>query len=119
MSKVPPVNGCVFCKISAKELPSKIVYEDKNVVAFWDIHPKAPVHILVVPKKHIPRHSEASEADTTLLGQMLLAAKTIAKEQNLSAKGYRLVINTGPDSGQIVDHLHLHILGGQPLGSMA
>lgn len=103
---------CIFCKIANKEMPSDVVFENDKVIAFKDIHPKAPFHILVVPKKHIESVDKLQENDKELVGEIVLAAKEIAKSSNIS--GYKLVINVGRDGGQIVDHLHLHLLGGKP-----
>lgn len=105
----------LFEKIIAREIPADIVYEDAQLVAFKDINPKAPVHILIVPKKPIPRIAEAGQWDYQVLGQLLLKAAEIAHEAGLSETGYRLVINNGPDGGESVPHLHCHILGGRKL----
>lgn len=99
---------CLFCKIINKEVPSDIVYEDDKVIAFKDIHPKAPLHLLIIPKKHIPSVDHLEIEDKTLMGELILAAKKIAKEKNL--KGYKLQINVGRPAGQLIDHLHLHLL---------
>lgn len=107
------MNECLFCKIAAKELPSKIQYEDKNIIAFDDINPKAKIHILIVPKKHIESVKKLEESDSELMGKLILAAKKIAQEKGL--KGYRLVFNVGRAGGQLVDHIHLHLLSGQKL----
>ena len=105
----------LFEKIAAREIPASIVYEDDRVIAFRDLHPAAPAHALLVPKKAIPRIAEAAPADQELLGHLLLKAPEIARALGLEASGYRLVINNGPDAGESVPHLHLHILGGRPL----
>ncbi len=105
----------LFEKILAREIPADIVYEDDLVAAFRDINPKAPVHVLIVPKKAIPRIAEASTDDQRLLGNLLLKAAEVAAKLGLK-NGYRLVINNGPDGGESVPHLHCHILGGRPLG---
>ncbi|MEN9265902.1 MAG: histidine triad nucleotide-binding protein [Thermostichales cyanobacterium BF4_bins_65] len=105
------VADTIFGKIIRREIPADIVYEDELVLAFRDINPQAPVHILVIPKKPIPQLSQASDADQGLLGHWLLKARQIAQEQGL--EGYRIVINNGADGGQTVYHLHLHILGGR------
>ncbi|MFA6493282.1 MAG: histidine triad nucleotide-binding protein [Patescibacteria group bacterium] len=112
------MNECLFCKISNKEIPSKIEYEDEEIVAFDDINPKAPVHILIVPKKHIPSVAESTKEDTELLGKMIIVAKKLAEEKGINESGYRLVFNTRKNAGQIVDHIHLHLLGGQKFGGM-
>ncbi|QNI31205.1 histidine triad nucleotide-binding protein [Alloacidobacterium dinghuense] len=105
---------CIFCKIIAGQIPSKKIYEDDLTYAFMDIDPKAPVHLLIVPRKHIASLAEADASDTALLGHMHAVAKKIGAEHNLSA-GYRTVINTGPDGGQTVSHLHMHLLGGRQM----
>jgi histidine triad (HIT) family protein len=103
----------LFEKIAAREIPADIVYEDDLVVAFRDINPQAPVHILVVPRKAIPRVGEASISEQALLGHLLLKAAEIAAKVGVSQSGYRLVINNGRDGGESVPHLHCHILGGR------
>lgn len=102
----------IFSKIIQREIPADIVYEDDLVLAFNDINPQAPVHILVIPKKPIPKIADAEPEDHALLGHLMLVAKRIATDAGLD-NGYRFVINTGNDGGQTVDHLHLHILGGR------
>jgi histidine triad (HIT) family protein len=102
----------LFEKIIAREIPAAIVYEDELVLAFRDIHPQAPTHVLIVPKKPIPRIAEATADDQKLLGRLLLKAAEVAKQLNLQ-NGYRLVINNGADGGETVPHLHIHILGGR------
>ena len=103
----------LFEKIAARQIPADIVYEDQMVLAFRDIHPQAPTHILIVPKKPIPRIAEAVVEDQDLLGQLLLAAAKVARQVGLEQSGYRLVINNGADGGETVPHLHCHILGGR------
>ena len=105
----------LFEKIIAREMPAEVVYEDDRVLAFRDIQPQAPVHILIIPKKSIPRIAAAAEADKDLLGHLLLQARSIAEKLGLSETGYRLVINNGPDGGESVPHLHCHLLGGRAL----
>lgn len=112
------MNECLFCKISDKKISAKIEYEDEEIVAFDDINPKAPVHILIVPKKHIPSVAEITEGDTGLLGKMIFVAKKLAEEKGIAESGYRLVFNTKKNAGQIVDHIHLHLLGGQKFSGM-
>lgn len=107
--------GCVFCRIVSGDIPSDTVFENEEIVAFRDAHPVAPTHVLVVPRRHIESVNELSMEDAPLLGRMLLAAKHIAAQEGVSDSGYRLVINTGPDSGQAVAHLHLHVIGGRSL----
>jgi histidine triad (HIT) family protein len=99
---------CVFCKITNRETPAEIVYEDERIIAFKDIHPKAPVHLLIIPKKHIPSVDHLELEDKELMGELILVAQKIARAKKL--KGYRLQINVGRPAGQIIDHLHLHLL---------
>jgi histidine triad (HIT) family protein len=105
----------LFEKIVAREIPAQIVYEDDLVIAFRDIKPGAPVHVLIVPKKAIPRIAEAKPEDHAVLGHLLLKAAQVAEKVGLKSSGYRLVINNGPDAGESVPHLHMHILGGRNL----
>ncbi len=106
---------CIFCKIAGGEVPSELLYEDEDVVVFPDINPLTPVHLLVVTKKHIPSLADMSEEDTPLIGKMIRAVKQVAKEQGIAEKGYRVTINSGADAGQIVPHLHMHLMGGRHL----
>ncbi|PYK59415.1 MAG: histidine triad nucleotide-binding protein [Verrucomicrobia bacterium] len=106
----------IFEKIIAREIPSDIIYEDDLVVAFRDIKPQAPTHVLLVPRKPVPRIAEAAAEDHRLLGHLLLKAAEVAAKLGLKPNGYRLVINNGPDGGESVPHLHCHILGGRHLG---
>lgn len=106
---------CLFCRIVSGDIPAKKAYEDDDVVAFHDINPQAPVHVLVVPKKPIARVGEATVADQALLGHLLLTAAALAKELGVADSGYRLVINNGADGGESVPHLHVHLLGKRPL----
>ena len=105
----------LFSKIISREIPARIVYEDDLCLAFHDIQPQAPVHILIIPKQEIPRIAEASVADEPLLGHLVYIAQVIAQQQGLHDSGFRLVINNGPDGGEAVPHLHLHVLGGRAL----
>lgn len=105
----------IFGKIVRKEIPADIVYEDNLAIAFRDINPQAPVHILVIPKQPIAKLADAESRDHALMGHLLLTAKRVAEQAGLTG-GYRIVINNGPDGGQTVDHLHLHILGGRQMG---
>jgi len=107
------MSKCLFCKIVNKEVPADIVYEDRNFLAFKDINPVAPVHILIIPKKHIPSVDHVKIEDKELMGELILAAQKIAREKKL--KGYKLIINVGREGGQVVDHLHLHLLSGKSL----
>ncbi len=108
------MNDCIFCKIINKEIPSTLVYENESVYAFKDIHPQATKHILLVPKKHI---SSVIDLDTNslTLKQLFDAVKEISKKENIDISGFRLVINNGPDAGQTVSHLHIHMIGGERL----
>ena len=108
-------DDCIFCKIVAGEIPSERVYEDDDCVAFRDINPQAPTHILVIPRRHVVGMGDLSAADEGLLGRLLLAASKVAEAEGLSERGYRVVINWGPDSGMEVPHLHLHVLGGRAM----
>jgi len=105
----------IFEKIIAREVPAEIIYEDDLTVAFRDINPKAPVHVLIVPRNPIPRLAEAGPQDQFVLGHLLLAAAEVAAKLGLKQNGYRLVINNGPDGGESVPHLHCHILGGRQM----
>ena len=106
---------CIFCKIVNKESLADIIYEGNNIIAFKDIAPKAPIHILIVPKKHIPSINHLELEDKDLIGELFLVAKKLAKEQEIAERGFRLVFDTGKDAGQTVEHLHLHLLGGAKL----
>ncbi len=107
------MSDCIFCKIIEKKIPSKVVYEDEKVFAFEDIHPQAPVHILIVPKEHIANITEVKDFD--LVGYIHSVANKIAKQKGISTSGYRVVMNMGPDAGMAVHHLHFHLLGGRPM----
>jgi len=107
------MSNCIFCKIIAGEIPGKKIYEDDEMLSFLDINPAAPVHFLVIPKKHINNIMEMEAQDTALLGRMLYKAQELAKQQGCEEKGGRFVINTKTDGGQTVDHLHIHFLGGR------
>jgi len=109
------MKDCLFCKIINREVSADVVYEDENFLAFEDINPKAPLHLLIIPKKHIPSVNYIEPEDQDLIGRLFLVAPQIAKEQGVFDKGYRLIINVGRDAGQAVDHLHLHLLGGKTL----
>jgi histidine triad (HIT) family protein len=106
---------CIFCKIAAGEAPAQVIYRDERVTAFRDIHPKAPTHILIIPNHHFDSLNAAEESDAALLGHLMLVAKQLAAIDGIQDRGYRLVLNTGPESGQTVFHLHLHLIGGKPL----
>lgn len=111
--------ACLFCDIATKTKPADIVYEDEQTVAFTDIAPKSPVHILIVPKKHLACVDEMESIHEPLIGHLIYVAKKVAREKSINESGYRLVFNTKNHAGQIIDHLHLHLLGGAPLGPMA
>lgn len=106
---------CIFCKIINKEIPSTVVYEDDDIFAFNDINPMAPVHVLIIPKKHISGLSEMNEEDIAVIGKIQFIAKKIAQEMGIEYTGYRVVSNCGDDAGQTVKHLHYHLLGGRKL----
>lgn len=105
----------IFEKIAAREIPARIVYEDDDVIAFHDVNPQAPVHVLIVPKRVIPRLAAAGESDRALLGKLILTGAKIARDLGVNESGYRLVINSGPDAGESVPHLHVHLLGKRSL----
>jgi histidine triad (HIT) family protein len=108
--------NCLFCRIVRRELPAKILFENERVLAFEDIRPKAPVHVLVIPKDHFASLNDAPEGAEALLGEILLRAREVAREKGVSETGYRIVLNTARDSGQDVFHIHFHVLGGRLLG---
>lgn len=109
------IDTCVFCKLAKGQLRADIVYEDNTVLAFKDIHPQAPVHVLVIPREHITALWEVDESHIQVLGRMILAANDVADRLGVQETGYRIVINTGTEAGQTVDHVHLHVLGGRKL----
>jgi len=104
---------CLFCRIVAGEIPADIVRSDEDLVAFRDINPQAPTHVLLIPRKHIPSVTDLSPEDAETMGKLFLAAKELAKEEGIEDGGYRMVVNAGPDAGQTVFHIHLHLLGGR------
>ena len=104
---------CIFCKIAAKQIKSSIVYEGENILAFDDVNPKAPVHVLVIPKKHIAKIQDICDADKTIMGEIAAAIPKIAKLKSIDEDGYRTIINNGKNAGQDVFHLHVHIMGGR------
>jgi histidine triad (HIT) family protein len=106
---------CVFCQIVAGKLPSDIVYQDEDVIAFRDINPQAPTHVLIIPKKHIASLAELAEGEASLMGHMVDIANQLAKREGVAQSGYRLVVNCGQEGGQLVPHLHLHLIGGRKL----
>jgi len=107
--------ACLFCKIVAREVPAQIVHENDHVLAFKDIHPAAPTHALVIPKRHIAGIRDATPEDAAMLGELMLAGRHVAEALGVGESGYRLVVNQGGDAGQSVFHMHLHVLGGRPL----
>ena len=107
--------SCIFCQIAAKEIPSELLYEDDELIAFRDINPRPAVHILIVPRKHIADLNELSDEDTSIMGKMTIVAKALAQQEGIAEKGYRITTNCGAEGGQVVPHLHMHLLGGQRL----
>jgi len=107
------MSDCIFCKIGRKEIPSRIAYEDRQVVAFEDVNPQAPTHTLIIPKQHFATLNDISQQEEALLGHMMLVATRLAQEKGLEESGYRCVINCGEGAGQSVFHIHLHLLGGR------
>ncbi len=107
------MSDCLFCRIIAKKVPAKILYDDEDVTAFEDVNPQAPVHALVVPKKHISTALDITEEDGELIGRLFRVANRIATEKGIGERGFRLVMNTNPEAGQSVYHIHLHLLGGR------
>ncbi len=107
--------SCIFCKIVNKEIPAKILYEDERVLAFYDINPQAPYHILIIPKKHISTLLELEEADKELIGHIYLTINKISKDLGFAERGYRVVVNCKEEAGQTVFHLHFHVLAGRPM----
>ncbi|MGH9459554.1 MAG: histidine triad nucleotide-binding protein [Thermoanaerobaculia bacterium] len=111
-----PEKNCLFCRIIAGEIPAKKVHEDADVVAFEDINPQAPTHVLVVPRRHLPKLDELTPADAETVGRVVVAAGTIARAMHIESPGFRLVINNGEAAGQTVFHIHAHVLGGRNFG---
>ena len=109
------MKDCIFCKINNKDIPATFVYQDDLITAFEDINPKAPVHILIIPKEHYASLNDVPDDKKELLGHIMIKAREIAKEKKIGDKGYRLVLNTGRDSGQDVRHIHFHLLGGRQM----
>src|SRR5881398_3273137 len=108
-------DDCIFCRVVTGEIPSRIVREDEDTIAFRDINPQAPTHVLVITRKHIKSLDAAQPADAELLGRLLLASAEVARQESLAVSGYRVVLNTGPAGGQTVDHIHVHVLGGRQM----
>ena len=113
----PDVNhsDCIFCMIAGGKVPTDFLYEDEDVVVFPDIKPITPVHLMVIPRKHISSLAEMADEDTPLVGKMTRVANQVAREQGIAENGYRITINSGADSGQIIFHLHMHLMGGRPM----
>ncbi|MCG8607125.1 histidine triad nucleotide-binding protein [bacterium] len=109
------MSSCLFCEIASGNIAGDILYEDEQVVAFRDINPKAPVHILVIPRRHISTINDLSDGDETVIGKLFTAAKFLAENENIADGGYRVVMNCNADGGQSVYHIHLHLLGGRPM----
>jgi histidine triad (HIT) family protein len=109
---------CIFCKIARGEIQSNLIYQDETAVAFPDINPKAPVHLLIIPRKHIESVADLAGDEEKLMGHLVLVANKLAQDQGISESGYRLVINCGPHGGQMVAHLHIHLLGGRQMGKL-
>lgn len=109
------MEDCIFCKIINKEIPASIVYEDERMIAFDDINPQAPVHVLLIPKEHFPSLNEIPEDKKDVLSHLLLKAREIAREKEIEERGYRIVLNTARESGQDVLHIHFHLLGGRQM----
>ncbi len=109
---------CIFCKIARQEIPAEILYEDEEIIVFPDIQPKYKVHILLIPKKHLTSVSEATDADDAVLGRILRIGARIAEEKGIASGGFRLLTNTGSNAGQVVSHLHVHLLGGERLNKL-
>ncbi len=104
---------CIFCKIVEKKIPSEIVYEDEQIMAFKDADPQAPIHLLIIPKKHIASIMEVDKDDVAVINQIVKVAQLLVRQNNLDKKGFRLVLNTGKEGGQTVNHLHFHLIGGR------
>jgi len=109
---------CIFCRIANGEIQSNLIYQDETAVAFPDINPKAPVHLLIIPRKHIESVADLAGDEEKLMGHLVSVANKLAQEQGISESGYRLVINCGPHGGQMVAHLHIHLLGGRQMGKL-
>jgi len=106
---------CIFCQIAAGKIPTEFIYQDESIVAFRDINPISPTHIIIIPREHIPSLADLSEEQTPLMGHMVKIANQLAREEGVAEKGYRLSVNSGPEGGQVVPHLHLHLVGGRKL----
>ncbi|GMV05406.1 MAG: putative HIT-like protein [Gemmatimonadota bacterium] len=109
-------SDCIFCRIASGDIPATVVHRDEHVVAFRDLHPQAPVHVLVIPREHVASLDAATDGHGALLGRLFLAARDVARAEGIAEDGYRTVLNVGADGGQTVHHLHVHVLGGRSLG---
>jgi len=110
---------CIFCKIASGEIPAEVVYEDDRIMAFNDVNPLAPVHVLIVPRRHIPTLNDLTKEDGDLIAHMLLTAGEVARKKGVDQSGYRVTFNVNPEGGQVIFHLHLHVMGGRKLGNPA
>ena len=110
------MTDCIFCKIASGEIKTEFVYQDDRVLAFRDLNPQAPTHVLVIPREHIATTNDLDEANAELIGRMTLAAKEVARQEGIAERGYRTVLNCNAEAGQSVFHIHLHVLGGRPMG---
>jgi histidine triad (HIT) family protein len=110
------MSDCLFCKIAEGKIPAKLVHDDERAVAFRDINPQAPTHILIIPRKHIPSLNALDEGDAALVGHLHVVARKLAQSENIADSGYRVLFNTGAHAGQTVHHIHLHLVGGRALG---
>ncbi len=115
---VGKLSDCIFCKIIDRQIASDIVYEDDEVLAFNDITPQAPVHVLIIPKKHVSSVNELADSNADVIGTLVIRAKQLARERGIDESGYRLVINCNAQGGQTVFHIHLHLMGGRQLGAL-
>jgi histidine triad (HIT) family protein len=106
---------CIFCQIASGQIPADIIYQDRAIIAFRDINPQAPVHLLLIPKRHIPSLNQLKEGDLPVISRMVAVASKLARDEGVADKGYRLAINCGPEGGQLVPHLHMHLIGGRKL----
>jgi histidine triad (HIT) family protein len=110
------MENCAFCRVAAGAAPARILFEDDDVVAFHDVEPRAPVHVLVIPRRHVASLASTNKGDEQILGKLVLAAAEVARRTGIAESGYRVVTNSGPGAGQSVFHIHLHVLGGRPMG---
>jgi len=112
------MDDCIFCKIIKKEIPAEMIFESDDMIVFKDINPKVSIHLLFVPKKHIVSIATLQKEDQELIGKIIFQAKLIAKEQSIDESGFKIIVNAGDDGGQLVPHLHFHLLGGEKLGGL-